>query len=193
MLITKAPPAAPLTIGPSSGEQMFKLLNATSDQICMATVTGSSNLDLKVFDVTATGTIAAGQAGELELVLLAMPNDPLEPPSHGNIYPQWTAIAHTPKEPVGGSGNLAETMWMIQGLNLMYFLESGKMQGTWVCNIADHPTTAVDLSNVLLGLKPNVDPVMMFAISAIFTPTTPPIVSPYPLLTLANLVITGSE
>lgn len=191
MLIAKAPPAAPLTITPTSGELTFKSVNP-ADQICMVTIAGSSNLDLKLFDVTATGTVAAGQAGELEIVLLAMPNDPLRPPT-GQIYPQWTAIAHSPKEPIGGSGDLAETMWMVAGLQLMYFLESGKLQGTWVSNIADHPTTAVDLSNGLMGLKPDVDPVMMFAVSAIFTPTTPPIAAPYPTLSLANLVITGSE
>jgi hypothetical protein len=193
MLITKAPPAAPMTLGPGVGETQFKADNTTSDQICMATIAGSSNLDLIPFNVTATGTITPGQAGELEIVLLAAPNDPLHPVKYGLIYPQWTAIAHTPKEPVGGTGNLTTTMWMVQGINLMYLLASGKLQGTWVSNIADHPTTAVDMSNGLTGLTPDVDPVMMFAVSAIFTPTTPPVAEPYPILTLASLTVTGAE
>jgi hypothetical protein len=193
MLITKAPPAAPLTIGPGMGEMFFRTANSVNEEICMATIGGSSNLDLKVFDVTATGTITPGQVGELEIVLLATPNDPLKGTDPSHIYPQWTAIAHTPKEPVGGGTDLDSTMWMVQGINLMYYLASGKMQGTWICNIADHPTDPIDLSNALLGLTPNVDPVMMFAVSAIFTPTTAPIVAPYPIVTLENLVITGAE
>lgn len=32
-----------------------------------------------------------------------------------------------------------------------------------------------------------------FSVSAIFTPTTAPIVAPYPVVTLENLVITGDE
>jgi hypothetical protein len=191
MLIAKAPPAAPVTITPTSGELMFKCADPAT-QICMATIAGSSSLDLQLFDVAATGTVAAGQPGDLEIVLLARANDPLVPPT-GQIYPQWTAIAHTPKEPVGGSGDLAETMWSVHAHDLMYFLGSGKLQGTWVSNIADHPTTPIDLSNALLGLKAKVDPVMMFAVSVIFTATTPPIVAPYPIATLANLVIIGSE
>lgn len=193
MLITKAPPAAPLTIGPGMGEMVFCTANSVTPEICRATVAGSSNLDLKVFDVTATGTITPGQAGELEIVLLAAPNDPKKGTDPAHIYPQWTAIAHTPKEPVGGSTDLDSTMWMVQGINLMYYLASGKMQGTWVSNIADHPTDAVDMSNALLGLTADVDPVMMFAVSVIFTPTTAPVVEPYPIATLENLVITGDE
>jgi hypothetical protein len=189
MLIAKAPPAAELTIAPDAGELMFKCVNP-ADEICMATVGGSSNLDLELFNVTATGSVKPGQPGELEIVLLARANDPLVPPT-GIIYPEWTAIAHSPAEPIGGSGDLAETMWMIAGLQLMYFLTSGKLQGTWVSNIADNPTTAIDLSNGLIGLKPKVDPVMMFAVSAIFTPTTEPIAEPYPVLSLASLSITG--
>jgi hypothetical protein len=191
MLITKAPPAAPLTIGPGMGEMVFRTANTVNAEICMATIAGSSNLDLKVFNVTATGTITPGQAGELEIVLLAAPNDPLKGTDPTHIYPQWTAIAHTPKEPVGGATDLDSTMWMVQGINLMYYLASGKMQGTWVCNIADHPTTAIDMSNALLGLMPDVDPIMMFAVSAIFTPTADPITEPYPVATLDNLIISG--
>ena len=193
MLITKAPPAAPLTIGPGMGEMVFRIANSVDEEICVATVAGSSNLDLKVFNVTATGTITPGQAGELEIVLLAAPNDPKKGTDPAHIYPQWTAIAHTPKEPIGGSTDLDSTMWMVQGINLMYYLASGKMQGTWVSNIADHPTDAVDMSNALLGLTADVDPVMMFAVSVIFTPTTAPVVEPYPIATLENLAITGDE
>jgi hypothetical protein len=193
MLITKAPPAAPLTIGPGMGEMVFRIANSVDEEICVATVAGSSNLDLKVFNVTATGTITPGQAGELEIVLLAAPNDPKKGTDPAHIYPQWTAIAHTPKEPIGGSTDLDSTMWMVQGINLMYYLASGKMQGTWVSNIADHPTDAADMSNALLGLTADVDPVMMFAVSVIFTPTTAPVVEPYPIATLENLAITGDE
>ena len=191
MLIAKAPPAAELTIAPDAGELMFKCVNP-ADEICMATVGGSANLDLQPFSVAATGSVKAGQPGELEIVLLARANDPLVPPT-GIIYPEWTAIAQSPKEPIGGSGDLPETMWMIAGLQLMYFLKSGKMQGTWVSNVADNPTTAVDLANGLTGLKTKVDPVLMFAVSVIFTPTGESIVEPYPVLSLASLAITTSE
>ena len=43
----------------------------------------------------------------------------------------------------------------------------------------------------LLGLMPDVDPIMMFAVSAIFTPTADPIIEPYPVATLDNLIISG--
>jgi hypothetical protein len=191
MIIAKAAPAAPLTL--TTGEQLVMSAADPVKQICLVSVPGSSSLDLKLFDVELSGTITPNQAGSLTIHLLAMPNDPLRPPTPTQIYPEFTAIATTPAEPVGAAGNFPTTMWSVHALDLMFYLQTGKMQGTWTSNIADHPTPAADLSNALLGLQEDVDPVMYFAMTAFFTPTTPPITTPAPVLTIANFVITGSE
>jgi hypothetical protein len=170
MLITKARPAAALNLTTAPAI----IAEAGSPQKpCLLSLSGASNFALKLFSVTATGFITPGQAGLLSLILYGQPNVPNLTPK---LVPStWVAMATTPGEPVGGVSDPVSTQWMIQGVRMMYYLSSGKMQGESLSNIAAHPIPAAILDNPLLGLLPNIDPVCMFAIGAFFAPDVPPI------------------
>ena len=57
MLITKAPPAAPLTIN-STDLHLFMAANGSG--VCFLDIPGSSGLDLQLLNVTATGSVKSG-------------------------------------------------------------------------------------------------------------------------------------
>src|SRR5580704_8006349 len=169
-LITKARPAAPLALT----DTVQIIADAGNPKApCTLGVSGSSNFQLRLFNVTATGFTTPNQAGRLTLVLFGLPNA-VNAPAPSLDPSTWTQLASTPPEPVGRAQDPASTQWMMQGTRLMYYLGSGKLQGESLSNIADNPVPAEGIES-LLGLKANVDPVCVFAIGAYFTPEEDPI------------------
>jgi len=135
------------------------------------TVPGSSNFELTLFDITATGTVKAGVPGTLTLTLYGI--DKANAQSAPTDPNEWLPISSSVAEPIGGEGELKETMWMIQGKDLMIFMGSGKMQGTFQSNVADNPLPPVNLEQHP-GDITDTDPLYVFAVGASFTPTEPP-------------------
>jgi hypothetical protein len=176
-MITKAPPAAPLNL--TTAAQIVRAASPAGTP-CLLTISGASSLELALLNITATGFCTPNQAGMLTLMLYGQPNIPHAVPPGTAPGTGWVLMAETPPEPVGGATDPHTTQWMIQGTRLMFFLDrgeagGGKMQGEALSNIADHPEPAANLTNALTGLLPNIDPVAVFAIGALFTPDVPPI------------------
>jgi hypothetical protein len=185
-LITKAPPSAPLDL--TAAAQIIQDAAAPGTPNIL-TISAASGHQLSLLDITAIGHIQPNQPGTLTLMLYGQANIPDGPDP--TIDPaSWTLMATTPPEPIGGATDPAVTQWMIQGTRMMYFLESGKMQGESLSNIASHPVPAADLETPLTGLVPHLDPVAMFAIGALFTPDVPPI-GAAPVCTMTSFTLSG--
>jgi hypothetical protein len=159
-IIDTAPPSATLELKDSNTAYFMM-----RDQQLPTTVTlpGSSNFDLTLFNVTATGSVKPAGPGTLILTLYGAAK-----PTGEDI--QWLPLAASVEEPIGGAGELEETMWMIEGSDLMIFLGSGKMQGTFKTNVANNPQAPIDLEQHPGDIE-NTDPLYVFAIGASFTPT----------------------
>jgi hypothetical protein len=185
-IVTKSRPAAALTL--TEDVQIVPAAD-NANAPCILTISGASDFQLRLFNVTATGFITPNQAGRLSLVLFGLPNAP-NMPKPGLDPTQWVAMATTPGEPVGRPQDPLSTQWMLQGTRMMFYLASGKMQGETSSNIADNPVPAQNLDNTQLGLVKNLDPVCLFAIGASFAPEVDPITAPAPLVQLVHFELT---
>jgi hypothetical protein len=163
--IDKAPPAAPLDL--MDADAAFFLMRDQNAPASVA-VPGSSNLALTLFDVTATGTVKPFGPGTLTLTLFGIAKADVGAASISTD--DWLPISSSTAEPIGGPGELPETMWMIQGKDLMIFPGSGKMQGTFQSNIANHPVAPIDLWQHPGDIQ-NSDPLYVFAVGASFEPS----------------------
>jgi hypothetical protein len=183
-LITKAPPAASIVINTPT-IHLFQAAGGTSP--CLLAIPASSGMEMKLLNVSATGKVQPRQAGTLEVGLFAYVTKPNQGPPDNTIA-NYVLIGQAPPEPAGGAGDLVETSWMVQGANLMYSLISGKMQGSFQSNVADHPVASADISTNPVGIRADVSPVMYFAVGARFTPTLDD--GSTPLLTMVNFNLT---
>jgi hypothetical protein len=132
---------------------------------CILSVPGASNLDLRPFNVTASGSIEPQFAGNITLTLYGLtlgyaPDTDMTDPAN------WVALSSSPVEPVERD---VETQWMIQGVNLMFSTGSGKMQGSFLSNVADNPQASTNLTNKLFGILASFNPAILFAVGATFT------------------------
>lgn len=163
--VDTAPPSSPLELKDSK-----PVLFLTRDQgnvPSVVTVPGSSNFDLALFAVAAIGTVKAAVPGTLTLTLYGTGKGELD---ETNTDPAtWLPLASAPAEPIGGATDLPETMWMIQGCDLMIFSGSGKMQGLFKSNVASNPQGPIDLTQHPGDITPT-DPLYVFAVGAAFTP-----------------------
>jgi hypothetical protein len=166
MLITKAPPAAPIVLN-SDDLAIFK---TTRGELCFLEVPASAGLEMQLLNVTATGMVKPNQPGAIEVALFAYATVPHQGAPDATLD-NWVMIGTAPAEPVGGEDDLPITSWMIRGEDLMYNLASGKMQGLFYSNVADHPVTPASLNTNPNGIQGDVSPVMYFAVAAKFTPT----------------------
>jgi hypothetical protein len=131
-------------------------------------VPGSSKLDLTPLNVTAIGTVSPNIPGTLTLTLYG--NAKREARGDESSPNGWLALSSSVAEPIGGEGELPETMWMIRGKDLMIFPGSGKMQGTFESNVADNPQPALNLDQHPTDITEE-DPLYVFAVGASFAPT----------------------
>ena len=163
-VVDKAPPSAPL--GLTDSNAAFFLKRDSKGVPSTVTLPGSSNLELTLFDVIATGTVKPAGPGTLILTLYGRANldgatdDPAT----------WLPLSSAPAEPIGGTTDLPETMFMVAGIDLMAYPGSGKIQGTFKSNVASTPVAAADLAEHP-GDVTDADPLYVFAIGASFTPT----------------------
>ncbi len=185
MLITKAPPAAPLTIN-STDLHLFMAANGSG--VCYLDIPGSSGLDLQLLNVTATGSVKPNQPGTLEVGLFAYVAVPHMPPPEDTLG-DWVMLGTSAPEAIGGTSDLAETSWMIQGRDLMFNLKNGKMQGTFQYNVADAPQAPADLATNPNNIDATQSPLMYFAVAARFTPDADD--GSTPELEMANFNLTG--
>jgi hypothetical protein len=188
MIVTKASPASPLTLA-SDTFGFFEAKN-NAKQPCLLEVPGSSNLDMQLLNVTATGTVKGGQPGTLKLGLYAHAVAATADLPPDNTSAKWVLIGETPEEPISGADDHIETMWMVQGNNLMFSFVNGKMQGCFQSNVADNPEPLEDINTNLNNIKGDVNPVMYFAVGATFAPTSDDGTSKAQL-TLSNFLLTG--
>jgi hypothetical protein len=161
-IIDSAPASSPLELKEAGKAEYFKM-QANPEVPTSVALPGSSNFDLTLFNVTATGSVKANMPGTLQLTLYGTP----KPTGQGDI---WLPLASSVPEPIGGAGELEETMWMVEGADLMVFLGSGKLQGTFRSNVASTPQPAIDLEEHPGDIEDS-DPLYIFAIGASFTPT----------------------
>jgi hypothetical protein len=166
-IVDKAPPAAPLILTDSSPALFMHRDEAGIPTV--VTLPGSSNMALTLFDVLATGTAKASVPGTVVLTLYGRAN--LDNPS---LKPSaWLPLASTPAEPIGGETDPPEAMFMLCGCDLMANPETGKIQGTFKCNVASNPQESIDLTEHPRDVTEE-DPLYVFAIGASFNPGTPP-------------------
>jgi hypothetical protein len=161
-VIDSAPPSNPLSLK-DANPAMFTMRDSATAPATV-TVAGSSNLELIPLEATATGTVKAAVPGMLVMTLLGA--------SKGDVSTEigdWLPLGSCAAEPIGGATDLPETMWMVRGRDLMIFSGSGKMQGTFDCNVAGRPAAPVDLEHHPDDITP-VDPLYVFAVAAQFTP-----------------------
>jgi hypothetical protein len=170
-VITSAPPAAPLSLKDLVKPLLF-MKRDDARVPCLLSVPGSSNLALKLFNVTATGTVKPASQGELVITLYGLAKVPGDLAAAADSY-QWLPLAQSEPESIGGEGELPETMWMIQGFDLMIFTRSGKLQGTFKSNVAAHPQPIVDLEHHPTDIVDG-DPLYIFAVGAFFGPAVDP-------------------
>jgi hypothetical protein len=166
-LIDLAAPAAPLSLRTSPA--LF-VLRDNAKNPCAVSLPGSSNLDLQLFNVTATGSAKPSTPGTLILTLYGMAK-PSYDPQNATDPSAWLPISSTPPEPIGGPEDPEEAMWMLQGADLMVFVASGKMQGTFKSNVASNPQLPVVLEEHPRDIE-NTDPLYIFAVGASFMPTS---------------------
>ena len=186
-IIASAPPAAPIEIN-STDIHLFMAANVVSPEVCYLALPASTGLELTLLHVTATGTVKPNQAGDLTIGLFAHVTEPNVDPPQDNAG-DWVMLGQSAAEPVGGTGELGETSWMVQGLNLMFNPASGKMQGTFQSNVADNPVFPDNLNTNPNGIRDDVSPLMLFAVGAMFTPTADD--GSTPVLTLAHFTLNG--
>lgn len=167
MLITQAPPAAPITLN-SDVLEIFKA--ASGPGVCYLTIAGSSRLDMQLLAVIATGSIKPNQPGEIEIGLFAHAATPHEEPPDADTG-SWVLLGASIAEPVGGADDLPIASWMVKGVDLMFNLKNGKMQGQFQSNVADNPQPTSGLSSNPNDIDKDLDPLLYFAIAARFTPT----------------------
>jgi hypothetical protein len=185
MLITKAPPAAPITI---NSPDVHLFMAANQPGVCYLPISGSSKLDMQLLNATATGTVKGNQPGTIEVgifVHVAQVNE--DPPS--DTTGLWVMIGMCPPEPIAGADDLESTSWMVQGNNLMFNLETGKMQGAFQSNVADNPVFPADLNTNPNDIDRTQDPLFYFAVGARFTPDDDD--GSTPELTMVNFMLTG--
>ena len=183
MLVTTARAAAPLALS----KTQFKVIpDAQLGGLpCLLNITGSSDYQLRPFRVIATGYAQIVQSGKLALQLLAQASALYAPPL--SLDPTtWTILGATQPTPIQTA-----RQWMIQGVRLMFYLETGRMQGEFMGNIAGTPTTAVPITP-LSGLLKHIDPLCSFAIAAQFVPDVPlQPTDPTPVVQLAHFQLGG--
>lgn len=165
-VVDSAPPSSPLELTDSE-DTLFKMRD---EEKVPATVTvpGSSNFALTLFDIVATGTVKPSIPGMFTLTLYGM--DKKDVAQGASEASAWLPLATSESEPIGGAGELKETMWMIRGKDLLIFPGSGKLQGTFDSNIASHPIAALDLDEHP-GDITDTDPLYIFAVGASFSPS----------------------
>ena len=186
-LITKAPPAASIVIN-STDLHLFMAEGINNPGVCFLPIPGSTGLQMTLLDVTATGTVKANQPGDFEAGLFVHVAEPNVAPPDGAIG-GWVQIGVSPAEPIGGAADLVATSWMIQGKDLMFNLQSGKMQGTFKSNVADNPVAAADLSTNPNNIDGDLSPLMYFAVGVRFTPTADD--GSTPEIEMANFILSG--
>lgn len=162
-VVDQAAAAAPLELK-DSNPALFLLRDQKMVPVTV-TLPGNSNISNGLFHVTATGKAKAAAPGTLILTLYgkASLNASLDPNT-------WLPLSSTPAEPIGGSTDLPEALFMLQGSDLLVNVYTGKMQGTFKSNVASNPQAAADLEQHP-GDITEADPVYVFAIGASFTPT----------------------
>lgn len=161
-----APYAAPLDLTDAT-PTLFRMRDEANAP-CAVSVPGSSNLALTLFDVTAIGTVKPSVPGNLTLTLYGKAKasvDTIETDPN-----EWLPLFSCVPEPIGGTGELPETMWMIQGKDLMIFPGSGKMQGTFQSNVANNPQPPLDLEQHPGDIEDS-DPLYVFVVGASFEPS----------------------
>lgn len=163
-VIDKAPASSPLALK-DSNPALFSVRDQPK-MPCTVTLPGSTNLDLSLFNVTATGVAKPSRPGTVILTLYGRANYPDATTDPANWLPLGSALA----EPIGGPADLPENMFMIQGADLLVNVGTGKMQGTFKSNVASNPQAPIDLEHHP-GDITEVDPLYVFAIGASFTPT----------------------
>jgi len=161
-----APPSAPLALADANPALFLTLSNPNAPSV--VTVPGNSSFALSLLNVTAIGTVKPTVPGSLVLTLLGKSRREGGTPSLNPA--DWLPLGSSVPEPIGGSVELPETMWMIRGLDLMIFPGSGKMQGLFYSNVADNPQMPINLEHHPDDITLE-DPLYIFAVAASFTPT----------------------
>lgn len=204
-IITKAMPSALTNLGPA-----YQIPPLAQDQSkpCILTIPGSSNLELSNLTLTATGSCQPNQPGELHINILAAAYVPNATPPGFNTL-DWVTIATCTPEPMGGSSDPVRTQWMVQGTRMLYYLNrggdefsaqlpnlnaastpTGKLQGEFLSNIADHPVPAEDMDTNNVQLYAGVDPVMLFTLAFFLDPTAG-FFTATPVVHMKNFYLTG--
>ena len=160
-VIDSAPASSPLELKEIGKTEYFKMRDSPDFPTSVA-LPGSSNLDLTLFNVTATGSVKPTVPGTLQITLYGAPKPT------GQLD-AWLPLASSLPEPIGGAEDPKETMWMVEGSDLMIFTGSGKLQGTFRSNIASNPQAPLDLDEHPENIVDS-DPLYIFAIGASFTP-----------------------
>jgi hypothetical protein len=173
------------------------------------TVPGAASLELKKLNVTATGWVQPNQSGHFQVGLLAQAYIPNTPPPGINDSVGWTYLGWGTPETIGQSGDPTRTQWMLQGQNLLYFLNrtpdpftaqlpsaaiaSGKLQGEFYCNIADSYQAPVNLINSEnMSLLAGVDPVILFTLRAYLYPDSGNF-DPFAQVQVSEFILTGDS
>lgn len=156
--VTSAPPALPLVIT-DADPHLFRSLRGI--QPCMVPISGSSNFQLKPFNVRACGTCTPTEIVTPSLILYAQ----TAVGTPASIDPNaWVRIASNVRGPsVSPPG---QGMWLIDVQSIMYSLVSGTMQGTFQTNVFNTPQEATGFQGQITTIKPNQDPVVVFAVGA---------------------------
>ena len=166
--VDTAPPSSPLEL--KDVNPALFLMRDKEKVPASITVPGSSNFDLTLFNIIATGTVKPAGPGMLTLTLYGIAKGNAEQASENPDT--WLPLASSTPEPIGGPGELEETMWMIAGVDLMIFAGSGKMQGCFKSNVANHPIAPIDLTQHPGDIK-DTDPLYIFTVGASFVSTEP--------------------
>jgi hypothetical protein len=167
-IITKAPPAAPLELKDTL-IHLFPQRDRPKIPAMLA-VSGSAGHECELFNITATGKVSPKVPMNLILRLYARPSYP--PEADALDVSEWTEIAVSQPAAIGGSEDFRTTSFMLQGSRLMFNLDNGKLQGTFVTNIADSPQADIGLTHNLQGIEANADPMIVFALGASSDVTT---------------------
>ena len=161
--INAAPPAAPLIL--TDTNPAYFMMRDQPTMPASVGLPGSSRFELYLFNATAVGTVNAEVPGTITFILYGAPKQ-----TGGPFVP--LAISTSIAEPIGGASDPDETMWMIEGCDLMLFSGSGKLQGMFKSNVANRPHAPVDLDHHPTDVEKG-DPLYIFAVGASFTPDTP--------------------
>lgn len=169
VVVDTAPPSSPLEL--SDPTPVLFTMKDKGTVPTTITVPGSSGFELMLFDVIATGTVKAEVPGRLLLTLYGLSK---EDAGEASADPStWLPLASSLAEPIGGITDLKETMWMIQGKDLMIYAGSGKMQGLFASNVANNPQGPADLEQHPGDITEE-DPLYIFAVGASFLPDEAP-------------------